>query len=262
MLNKLQKRVDDIGSCLCIGLDPDKDRAEGSFGLSILEFNMKTIDATLAYAACYKPQIAHYSAFGLERELEKTIAYIRQRAPDIPVILDAKRGDIGSTAEYYAKEAFERYAVDAVTVNPYLGIDSISPFLKYSEKSVIVLAKTSNPGSAAIQDILIQGEPLYLYSSRVVSESLGNPRNLMFVVGATDLTALRLMRSAFPQNWFLVPGIGTQGGKIEDTLHAVKSKGLLSISRGIFGNTSKNVDQFFAETEENCRRIAHSIKKG
>ncbi|MEZ4818483.1 MAG: orotidine-5'-phosphate decarboxylase [Bdellovibrionota bacterium] len=138
------ERAKNVKSLLCIGLDPNVQFIKEQTGLSVYDFNKKVVDHTIDLALSFKPQIAHYSALGLEKDLEKTIEYIRSRNDKVPIILDAKRGDIGSTAEMYAKEAYERYAVDAVTVNPYLGIDSILPYLKYSEKGIIVLAKTSN----------------------------------------------------------------------------------------------------------------------
>ena len=151
-------------SLVCVGLDPDPSRfpaAIEAMAEPIFEFNKAIIDATHDLVCAYKPQIAHYAAESAEGQLESTIAYIKSTCPDVPIILDAKRGDIGSTAQMYATEAFERYAADAVTVNPYLGLDSLEPFLAYKDRGVIALCRTSNPGAADLQDLLVDGAPLY-----------------------------------------------------------------------------------------------------
>ena len=163
-LDKIQAAMHKNNSLLCVGLDPLPERFPAHIQESdqpILEFNRFIIDATADLVCAYKPQAAHYHARGAEDELEQTIEYINDNYPDIPVILDSKRGDIGSTADQYAKEAFERYGADAVTINPYMGIDTIEPFTRYQDKGTVVLCRTSNPGAAAIQNLKIGEDFLY-----------------------------------------------------------------------------------------------------
>lgn len=217
----LEARYRQTESLLCIGLDPFINIIRDRLGFSdIFEFNRRIIDCTHKYALCYKPQIAHYSAYGLEAALEKTIAHIRDTDPNIPVILDAKRADIGSTAAMYAREAFERYGADAVTVNPWLGRDGIEPFLAHEGKGVIVLAKTSNPSAGDIQDLDIKGKPCYLQTVDTLERHFPDNPQLQYVVGATYHDDIARMRQCLPQKWFLVPGIGAQGGDLTAVLAA------------------------------------------
>ena len=173
-------------SLVCVGLDPEPSRFPRSVqdaDQPIFEFNKAIIDATHDLVCAYKPQIAHYSAQSAETQLERTIAYIKSNYPDTPVILDAKRGDIGSTARMYATEAFERYAADAVTVNPYLGFDSLQPFLEYRDRGVIVLCRTSNPGAADLQDLSVDGVPLYEKVATLAAGKWNTYGNCLLVVG-------------------------------------------------------------------------------
>jgi orotidine-5'-phosphate decarboxylase len=213
-------------SRVCIGLDPEPARFPPQFKgrpRAILEFNQAIVDATCDLAACYKPQIAHFAALGAEDQLEGTLEYLRARAPQVPVILDAKRGDIGSTAERYAREAFERYDVDAVTVNPYLGGDSLEPFLAWRDRGIVILCRTSNPGAGDLQDLDVGGRKLYqLVAERVAKDWNGNG-NCMLVVGATypeELADLRARVGTLP---FLMPGIGAQGGDVIRAVHAART---------------------------------------
>jgi len=151
-------------SLVCVGLDPEIERFPAHIRKEpspIFQFNRSIIDATADLVCAYKPQFAHYAAYEAEDQLERTIEYIHRVHPGIPVILDAKRGDIGNTAERYAIEAFERYGADAVTVNPYLGGDSLEPFLRHAERGVLILCRTSNPGAVDLQDLVTEGRPLY-----------------------------------------------------------------------------------------------------
>lgn len=203
----------------------------------MFEFNKAIIDETHDLVCAYKPQIAYYSAIGAERELEQTIEYIHIHHPDIPIILDVKRSDIGSTAEMYAKEAFERYKADAVTVNPFLGFDSIKPFTEWYERGVIVLCKTSNPSSSDFQDIIIDGKPAYLFIAEKAIREWNYNNNLLLVVGATYPSQMREIRNIAKNITFLVPGIGAQGGSISDVIkNGLRHDGLgliISSSRGI-----------------------------
>src|ERR1700677_3244881 len=240
------------GGLVCVGLDPDpaklpKDLAGteefGGAGLHIsgtaplYAFNRRIVDATAGVAAAYKPQIAFYSALGAEDQLVQSIRYIRARAPDALVILDAKRNDIGNTAEAYAREAFDRYGADAVTVNPYMGEDSVRPFLARPDRGAIVLCRTSNPGARDFQDIMIDGRPLYRRVAEHAAAHWNEHRNLMLVVGATHPAEMGELRRAHPEIGFLVPGIGAQGGDLDATLAAgLDARGaglLLSSSRAL-----------------------------
>jgi orotidine-5'-phosphate decarboxylase len=195
------------------------------------------IEATADLVCAYKPQIAHYAALGVEAELCATIQYINTNYPAIPVILDAKRGDIGSTAEKYALEAFARYQADAVTVNPYLGGDSLVPFLAYAEKGVVILCRTSNPGGGDLQGLEIDGEALYLKLARLAATSWNKNRNILLVVGATWPDELARVREVVGDIPLLVPGIGAQGGDLEAVLKA----GLDPQRRGLIINSSRGI---------------------
>jgi orotidine-5'-phosphate decarboxylase len=186
--------------------------------------------------SAFKPQAAHFAAAGAEDQLAKLISYIQTHYSDIPVILDAKRGDVGSTAALYAKEAFERYAADAVTVNPYLGHDSLAPYFRYSDRGVIVLCRTSNPASDWIQGVRVGEDPLYLTVAKQVGDWDLNDQ-CMLVTGATYPEELGEVREAVGDMPLLVPGVGAQGGDVEAVLKAgVDSSGqglCISSSRGI-----------------------------
>jgi orotidine-5'-phosphate decarboxylase len=228
------------GGLLCVGLDPHLARLPSEFAAAsepLLAFNRRIIDATADLAAAYKPQIAFYSALGKEAELAASIQYIRERAPHALVILDAKRGDVGNTAEAYAGEAFDRYGADAVTVNPYMGEDSVRPFLARRDRGAILLCRTSNSGARDFQDLLVDGLPLYRRVAERADRHWNENGNLMLVVGATGPREMAELRRAHPGLWFLVPGIGAQGGDLDSILAAgLDADGggmLISSSRGI-----------------------------
>ena len=182
-----------------------------------MAFGTGIVDATAPYVSAFKPQAAHFAAVGAEDQLAKLIAYIQRHYPEIPVILDAKRGDVGSTAALYAKEVFERFGADAVTVSPYLGYESISPYLDYTDRGVIVLCRTSNPSSDWIQAVPLNDEPLYLSVARKVREWDKN-NQCMLVTGATFPEELGRVRRVIGDLPLLVPGVGTQGGDVESVL--------------------------------------------
>jgi orotidine-5'-phosphate decarboxylase len=226
------------GSLVCVGLDPDPAKLPKDLvGPPILAFNRRIVDATAAIAAAYKPQIAFYSALGAEDQLVASIRYIRERAPAALIILDAKRNDIGNTAEAYACEAFDRYGADAVTVNPYMGEDSVRPFLARPERGAVLLCRTSNPGARDFQDLQVDGLPLYRRVAQHAAAHWNGRRNLMLLVGATYPRDMADLRRAHPELPFLVPGIGAQGGDLEATLTAgldARGAGLLiSASRSL-----------------------------
>jgi orotidine-5'-phosphate decarboxylase len=202
-------------SLLCVGLDPDPARLPDHLRASkhpIFEFGRAIVDATADLVCAFKPQIAYYAAARAEDQLEMTLAHIRQQHPSIPVILDAKRGDVGSTAEMYAREVFERYQADAVTVSPYLGLDSLQPYLDYAEKGVIVLCRTSNPGARDVQDIESGGRKLYQLIAEKAARAWNAKGNVLLVVGATYPEELGEIRAIVGDMPILVPGVGAQGG--------------------------------------------------
>jgi len=229
-------------SLVCVGLDPDpaklpQDLEEGTPAVRVYEFNRRIVDATADLAAAYKPQIAFYSALGAEEELAASIRYIRERAPAALVILDGKRSDIGNTAEAYAREAFERYGADAVTVNPYMGEDSVLPFLARPDRGAILLCRTSNPGAKDFQDLNVDGLPLYRRVAERAARDWNDHGNLMLVVGATYPRDMAELRQAHPELTFLVPGIGAQQGDLEATLAA----GLDAHGAGLLISSSRNI---------------------
>ena len=234
-------------SFLCVGLDTDLkkvpqhliERAAKEEGFDpIFEFNKAIIDATAPYCIAYKPNLAFYEAHGVKGWIafEQTVKYIRENYPDQFIIADAKRGDIGNTSKMYAKTFFEQYDVDALTVAPYMGEDSVSPFLGYEGKWVILLALTSNKGSHDFQLTAdAQGERLFEKVLRA-SQQWGTPENMMYVVGATQGRMLEDIRRLAPDHFLLVPGIGAQGGSLEEVCRYGMNKDcglLVNSSRGI-----------------------------
>ena len=227
-------------SLVCVGLDPDPQRFPDQFkgnNQAIFDFNCAIIDATADLVCSFKPQIAHYAALGAEDQLVKTIEYIHQKHPNVPVILDSKRGDIGSTAEKYADEAFARFEADAVTINPYLGIDSIEPFSRHKNKGVIVLCRTSNPSSASVQNLMVGEQTLYEKIAAMAVEQWNENHNISLVVGATNPTDLGRIRAIVGDMMLLVPGIGAQGG---DTKAAI-TNGQDDQGTGLIVNSSRGV---------------------
>jgi orotidine-5'-phosphate decarboxylase len=225
---------------VCVGLDPDPRKLPADLAADsapLYAFNRRIIDATFDIAAAYKPQIAFYSAAGAEEQLASSIRYIRERAPAALVILDAKRGDIGNTAEAYVREAFERYGADAVTVNPYMGADSVLPFLSNKEYGAIVLCRTSNSGAKDFQDLSFDGLPLYRHVAAHAATHWNQNGNLMLVVGATVPREMAELRAAHPHVPFLVPGIGAQGGDLKATLAA----GLDADGSGLLISASRSI---------------------
>jgi orotidine-5'-phosphate decarboxylase len=228
------------GSLVCVGLDPDPKKLPKDLGeeaTRLYAFDRRIVDATFDIVAAYKPQIAFYSALGAENQLSLTIRYIRERAPSALVILDAKRGDIGNTAEAYAREAFDRYGADAVTVNPYMGEDSVRPFLTRKDRGVLLLCRTSNPGGQDFQNLCLDGLPLYRHVAQRATSQWNEHGNLMLVVGATVPREMAELRAAHPHVPFLVPGIGAQSGDLKAVLAAgLDARGLgllISASRSI-----------------------------
>ena len=243
---------------LCVGLDPDPQKIPPDLAREahpFLAFNRRIVDATHDLAAAYKPQIAFYSALRAEAELEASIRYIRERAPQALVILDAKRNDIGNTAEAYAREAFDRYGADAVTINPYMGEDSVRPFLARPERGAILLCRTSNPGARDFQDLTVDGLPLYRRVALRAAAHWNTHRNLMLVVGATYPAEMAELRRAHPELPFLVPGIGAQGGDLEAMLAA----GLDARRAGLLVNSARGIIYAGGGTAEAIRAAARAL---
>lgn len=227
-------------SLVCVGLDPEPARFPARFADdddAVFTFCRDIVDATADVVCCFKPQIAHFAALGAEDALTRLIAHIHTHQPGVPVILDAKRGDIGSTAMHYVTEAFERYAADAVTVNPYLGRDSVQPFLDRADKGVVVLCRTSNPGARDLQDLDVGGRPLYQHVAALVATEWNGHGNCLLVTGATypgELAAVRRLAGSIP---LLVPGVGAQGGDVE----AVVRNGRTPDGNGLLVSSSRAI---------------------
>ncbi|AAU49654.1 orotidine-5'-phosphate decarboxylase [Burkholderia pseudomallei] len=228
-------------SLLCVGLDPEPTKFPAHLENqpdAIFDFCREIVDATAPFASAFKPQIAYFAAHRAEDQLERLIAHIHLQHPGLPVILDAKRGDIGSTAEQYAREAFERYRADAVTVNPYMGFDSIEPYLEYEDKGVVVLCRTSNPGGSDLQFLETGGRPLYqVVADLAASQWNAKTGQLALVVGATFPREIEIVRGIVGDMPLLIPGIGAQGGDVAATVAA----GRTADGAGMMINSSRAI---------------------
>ena len=282
----LAKRVDDCSSLLCVGLDPHPSDLPAPTAEAALDFCRRLIKATAPYAAAFKPNAAFFELYGPEgwAALKDVIAAVQEESNRlgsmIPVILDAKRGDIASSAEAYARSAFESLGVHAITLSPFLGKDSIDPFLGYKEKGVFLLCKTSNPGAADLQDLILDTShwtvdrklhsivngprPVTLYEHiAFLAQQWNTGNNIGLVVGATQLDALTRVRASAPDLWFLVPGVGAQGGDLESALRAglrADSKGILiNISRGI--SRSEDPAKAAADLRDEIVNIQYQMRR-
>lgn len=244
-------------SFLCVGLDTDPNKLPA--GVTMLAFNKAIIDATRDLCVAYKPNVAFYECLGPEgwRVLEETVRYI---GPDHFIIADAKRGDIGNTSDYYAKTFFSSMPCDSVTVAPYMGRDSVEPFLKYADKWAIVLALTSNPGADDFELLSQDGVPLYQQVLQKVSQ-WGTPDNTMFVVGATRPTMLTEIRAIVPDHFLLVPGVGAQGGSLTEVCKYGMNKDiglLINASRSILYASSGH--DFEVAARKEAKRMQEEMK--
>ncbi|MBI1316724.1 orotidine-5'-phosphate decarboxylase [bacterium] len=253
-------------SMLCVGLDPERTRLPEPLKDhpdALFAFNKAIIDATAQHCVAYKPNLAFYEAEGLAgwEALSRTIAYIRSAYPKHFAIADAKRGDIGNTARMYAEAFFTRLDFDALTVAPYMGSDSVRPFLEYPGKWAVVLGLTSNPGALDFEELeLAKGHALFLEVMRAVSQ-WGNSDNTLFVVGATRAGRMAEIRGAFPEHFFLVPGIGAQGGNLQEVLDAGATDfgGLLiNASRSILYASSGS--DFAQAASEEARKLKEGMR--
>jgi orotidine-5'-phosphate decarboxylase len=252
-IEKYNARVEKIDSLLCVGLDGSLERLPEQFRQAeypLFAFNQWIIEQTHRYAAAYKPNMAFYEArgeIGL-RELRMTLDYLREKYPDILTICDAKRADIGNTSEAYAKAIFDELGFDSVTLHPYLGRDAIMPFLEREEKACIILCRTSNEGAGEFQDLMVGKKRLWQVVAETVANEWNEHGNCMLVVGATYPNEMRIVREAVGEMTLLVPGIGVQGGNVEQTVTA----GLNSAGRGLIINGSRGI--IFAEDPAKAAR--------
>jgi len=265
-MQALRMRWEQANSLVCVGLDPEPARFPGKFANdpdAVFTFGRAIVDATAEYACSFKPQIAHFAALGAEDALQRLIAHIHATHPGIPVILDSKRGDIGSTAQHYATEAFDRYGADAVTANPYLGRDSVQPFLDRAERGVVILCRTSNPGAGDLQDLSVDGRPLYQHVAEKVAREWNGNGNCALVVGATWPKQLREVRTIVGEVPFLVPGVGAQGGDVEAVVTNAKTvdgTGLIvSSSRAILYASSG--DDFAEAARDAAKALRDEINR-
>lgn len=270
----LEKRVDDCSSLLCIGLDPHVNDLPAPTAASALDFCLTLVKQTASYAAAFKPNAAFFEVFGADgwTALKNVIAAINDESnrlgSRIPIILDAKRGDIASTAEAYAKSVFENLGADCITLNPYLGKDSIEPFIQNPEKGVFLLCKTSNAGSMDLQNLLVlpvgsdSPMPMYNYVAQLAQQWNVN-NNIGIVVGATHPQIMSNIRASAPDLWFLSPGVGAQGGELETALRAGLRKDgkgmLIPVSRAI--SRSADPRKTAAELRDSILEIRERITR-
>jgi uridine monophosphate synthetase len=280
----LEKRVDDCSSLLCVGLDPHVSDLSAPTAQAALDFSLNLVKQTAPYAAAFKPNAAFFEQFGADgwTALKLVIEAVQEQSVRlgslIPVVLDAKRGDISSTAEAYAKAAFETLGAHCITLSPYLGKDSIDPFLGHKEKGVFLLCKTSNPGAGDLQDLMVLDDderrnkkeddlfplssfiPLHIKVAKLAA-AWNTKNNIGLVVGATQTEALARVRAAVPGLWFLAPGVGAQGGDLEATLMAGLRKDgkgmLIPVSRGI--SRAANPADAAAELRDEILNIKRKI---
>lgn len=256
------------GTLLCVGLDPELERLPAavrrpSVEETLVAFNAAIIAATADLVCAFKPNAAFYEAHGPDgvRALARTVALIHERAPGVPVLLDAKRGDMANTSRHYARAVFDVMDADAVTVQPYQGAEALMPFIERDDRGVFILCRTSNPGAGELQDLQVDGEPLYLRLARRVAQVWNGRGNCGLVVGATWPGELRAIRAAAPELPILVPGIGAQGGDLEGSVRAgmdARGEGLLvSASRSVL--YASVADDFAQAARHEAERLRDAI---
>ncbi|MBO0321935.1 orotidine-5'-phosphate decarboxylase [Muricauda sp. CAU 1633] len=264
-IEQLISQIHQKKSFLCVGLDTDLEKVPKHLLKEedpIFAFNKAIIDATHPYCVAYKPNIAFYEAYGLQgwKSLERTMVYLNEKHPEIFTIADAKRGDIGNTSTRYAKAFFETLNFDSITIAPYMGKDSVEPFLEFEDKHTILLALTSNQGAFDFQTKKIEGNELYKEVLKI-SKTYKNTERLMYVVGATKASYLKEIREIVPNSFLLVPGVGAQGGNLQDVCAygMTKEVGLLvNSSRGIL---YASTDRDFADAAaEQAKKIQIEMK--
>ncbi len=251
---KFEKILQENNSLVCVGLDPQAGKLPA--GLNQFQFNKQIIDVTHDLVCAYKPNIAFYEVAGITglQSLKKTITYLQKNYPEIPIILDAKRGDVGSTAHMYAKAVYEYWNADAVTVFPHLGLDSLEPFLSYQDKLTILLFKTSNPDSGTFQNLDVDGTPYYLKVAQEVKS--WNRDNIGIFVGATYPAEMKSLRDLFPDSIFLSAGIGAQGADLKEIVEAGVDKN----GAGIMFNASRSII-FDKDPKSAAQKLRDEINK-
>lgn len=251
--DKYNARVDAVDSLLCVGLDSDVGKLPAVYrkhDAPQLAFNRDIIDAAAEYSAAFKFNMAFYEANGAAgwRQLAQSLAYLRERHPDILIISDAKRADIGNTSNAYARAIFDQLGFDAVTLNPYLGRDALQPFLDYADKACIILCRTSNPGSAELQNLLVEGRPLWQLVAEKTAAEWNAKGNCMLVASGTNPAEMAQIRAIVGEMTLLVPGVGAQGGNLKAAVEA----GLNSAGRGLLINSSRGI--IFADDPAHAAR--------
>ena len=262
-INKLSAAWTANDSLLCVGLDPDLAKLPAQFqndSQGIYHFCREIIDATADLACSFKPQIAYFAALSAEDQLQQICDYVRANYPHIPLILDAKRGDIGATARQYAREAYDRYGADAVTVNPYMGFDSVEPYMEWSDRGVIILCRTSNEGGSDLQFLDVGGKPLYQHVAQLVAQKWNANGQCALVVGATFPEELAQVRAIVGDMPLLVPGIGAQGGDIAATVKSGRTANgagmMINSSRAILYAAPQGGEDFASA----ARRVAEATR--
>jgi len=256
---KVATAVAKNNSLLCVGLDPDITKLPASITSvenPIFEFNKAIIDATADLVCAFKPNSAFYEAYGTKgiKQLKLTTDYIKQRYPEVPIILDAKRADIGNTNDGYASFIFDYLAADAVTLHPYLGMEALEPFFSRKDKGLIILCRTSNPGAAEFQDLMIENMPLYQHIAHQVAKQWNDNNNCLLVVGATYPKEMKIIRGIVGQEMtLLVPGVGAQGGDVAATMQA----GLGANGQGLIMSSSREI--LYASANEDFAEAARTV---
>lgn len=271
---KLEARMDRSGSLLCVGLDPELTKLPERFCNEphpLFSFCRFIIDETAAFASSFKPNTAFFEAHGARGwdELAMIFSYLREQCPQHFTVCDAKRGDIGSTNTGYARAIFDEFSADAITLHPYLGREALAPFLDRADRASVILCRTSNPGAGELQDLSLEGKPLWQHVAERVSTEWNANGNCMLVVGATWPAEMQQIRSIAPAMTFLVPGIGAQGGDVEATVRAglrPDGKGLiLSSSRAILysedpGTTARETRDAINQAKETLNGVRRATK--
>ncbi len=255
-LEKLDGMVTKNNSLLCVGIDSDFEKLPPKVRKKSkpqLEFNKAIVDATADLVCCYKANSAFYEALGGEglEQLRDTVVYIHKKYPHIPVLLDAKRADIGNTNDGYVSYIFDYLGIDAVTLHPYLGGEALQPFLDLKDKGLIILCRTSNPGAGELQDLMVHGKPLYQHVAKTVAKKWDKNKNCLLVVGATYPKEMKTIRKIVGPNMvFLVPGAGVQGGDVASTVR----NGLGANNRGLIIHSARSI--IFASDGPDFARVA------